>query len=314
MINVPTVFIVGAGASTPYGFPIGTDLVTLICNNLMDSNSEHVKQLCEIGNCLSSDILRFRNELFYSRKMSVDAFLEHREDWLEIGKYSIAQSLIGFENSESLFSISKGDWYRYIYDKLNTSFDDFDKNKLGIITFNYDRSIEHYLFTALKNTYGKSDEDCAAKIKNIPIIHVHGKLGELPWQNKSGRKYQNHSPDFIKDISIAASGIRIIHDYINVNEDELFIQAHSLLEEARKIYFLGFGYNETNMKRLSFPSGKIVGGSAYKLQMAEMESIEKIFNSYGYARSLAADKLVDMFLGSSDRDTLGFIRSHIIFE
>ena len=45
MIKIPTVFIVGAGASKPYGFPIGRELVTLICNNLINDQSRYFKQL-----------------------------------------------------------------------------------------------------------------------------------------------------------------------------------------------------------------------------------------------------------------------------
>jgi hypothetical protein len=175
MIKIPTVFIVGAGASKPYGFPIGRELVTLICNNLINDQSRYFKQLYDLERYNRSDILGFRNQLLYSGKGSVDAFLEHRKDCIQIGKYAIAQVLIEFEDSQQLFV--KGDWYQYLYEKLNTSFEEFDQNKIGIITFNYDRSIEHYLFTALKNSYGKSDEECASKNKNIPIIHVHGQLG-----------------------------------------------------------------------------------------------------------------------------------------
>jgi hypothetical protein len=46
--------------------------------------------------------------------------------------------------------------------------------------FNYDRSLEHFLFTALKYSSGKSDDECAGKLKTIPIIHLHGDLGALP--------------------------------------------------------------------------------------------------------------------------------------
>ena len=302
MIKIPTVFIVGAGASKPYGFPIGRELVTLICNNLINDQSRYFKQLYDLEHYNRSDILGFRNQLLYSGKGSVDAFLEHRKNCIQIGKYAIAQVLIEFEDSQKLFV--KGDWYQYLYEKLNTSFEEFDQNKIGIITFNYDRSIEHYLFKALKNSYGKSDEECASKIKNIPIIHVHGQLGYLPWQDKPAREYKRESRDVINAISIAASGIRIIHEDINVNEDELFIAAHSLLRGAERIYFLGFGYNETNVKRLSIPRGKFLQGTSYNLENAEIQDVNRIFQPYGYNNILVGDK---------NKDSLLFIRSFILF-
>jgi len=66
---------------------------------------------------------------------------------------------------DKVVMFERGDWYQYFCDKLNTSFEEFDQNKISIITFNYDRSLEHSLFTALKNSYGKNDRDCALKLK-----------------------------------------------------------------------------------------------------------------------------------------------------
>jgi hypothetical protein len=39
-----------------------------------------------------------------------------------------------------------------MYDKMNTSFGEFGTNTLSITTFNYDRSVEHFLFTAPSRT------------------------------------------------------------------------------------------------------------------------------------------------------------------
>jgi len=37
--------------------------------------------------------------------------------------------------------------------KPDTSFDEFQNNKLAIVTFNYDRSLEQYFYQRLKHTY-----------------------------------------------------------------------------------------------------------------------------------------------------------------
>ena len=39
---------------------------------------------------------------------------------------------------------------------MNTPFEDFEKNLVSVITFNYDRSLEQFLFISLKSRYGKS--------------------------------------------------------------------------------------------------------------------------------------------------------------
>ena len=247
MIKTPTVFILGAGASAPFEYPSGYDLMKTICTRLGNPNDERFKQMACLGH-QEKDISTFRNALFYSGKSSVDAFLEHRTVFISIGKSAIAQTLIPFEKVNVLFD--RGDWYQYFYDKLNTSFEEFGQNNISIITFNYDRSFDHYLFTALQNSYGKSDKECADKLKDIPIIHLYGQLSLLPWQADFQTKHLQRPYDAdvsLDDIDRAAQSIKIIHETVDYKQDTDFQKAYGLLKEAEYIYFLGFGYDETNI-------------------------------------------------------------------
>ena len=131
-------------------------------------------------------IAQFRQSFFLSGKNSVDAFLEYRDDYMQIGKAAMAAILIPYEHEWHLFRYNQG-WLRYLYNNLNTSFEDFGKNQLSIITFNYDRTVEHFIFTALKNTYNRTDDEVRAVVEQIPIIHLHGRLGFLPWQGERKR-------------------------------------------------------------------------------------------------------------------------------
>src|SRR5258708_38955318 len=92
----------------------------------------------------------------------------------------MAIALIQCENEPHLFKRDGKSWYEYLFNQLNTQFEDFGRNQLKILTFNYDRSLEHFLFTALKNASGTSVGDCAGKLKTMQIIHLHGDLGPLP--------------------------------------------------------------------------------------------------------------------------------------
>ena len=47
-------------------------------------------------------------------------------------------------------------WYVYLFNQLGARKDDFNKNRISIITYNYDRSLEYFLFVALKFSYGIS--------------------------------------------------------------------------------------------------------------------------------------------------------------
>lgn len=245
MINEPVVFILGAGASSPYKFPLGYELVKQVYNLLQQKKNVQIFYDLDYDD---NDINEFCKELMYSSRQSIDAFLEHRKEFIDLGKLAIAATLIPYEQEKSLINFDNHDnWYQFIFNKMNSTFDEFDQNKIKFITFNYDRSLEHFLFTSFKSSYGKSDDECAEKLKKIQIIHVHGQLGYLPWQNKSNNRPYNGEINF-KNLKLSADMIKIIHEDASNNEE--FKQAWKAFEEARSIYFLGFGYHETNMSRL----------------------------------------------------------------
>lgn len=55
-------------------------------------------------------------------------------------------------------------------------FDDFcSSNKIKVVTLNYDRSFEYFMFNALKNTYNEDSQKIYDYVDSI-IIHLHGKL------------------------------------------------------------------------------------------------------------------------------------------
>jgi hypothetical protein len=165
MISKKTVLILGAGASMPYGFPSGRDLKQVILRHLDPSTGSKLPATLNRLGISAWTIKDFYKNLAYSGRPSVDAFLEHRPEFLKIGKLAITLCLIPYEKEETLFfsGTKKGHWYEYLFNKLNAPFNFFHENRLSIITFNYDRSIEHYFFKSLKSSYGKSDEECAEK-------------------------------------------------------------------------------------------------------------------------------------------------------
>ncbi len=185
-------------------------------------------------------------------------------------------------------------WYQYLWEELNDPFEHFGANKLSIVTFNYDRSLEHYMFTSLKNKYpDKSVDEYAEKIRSIPIIHVHGKLGPLPWETSksdlksvvpydsmTGSSCFGMSVEDTKDyqrvwFDTARSSIKVIHE--GTDESEEFKQAHELIANAQQLYFLGFGYHPTNLRRLNprvLMQPKKIMGTSYELSLSRILNIE----------------------------------------
>lgn len=248
MIEKPTVLILGAGASMPYDFPSGERLMQEILEGIRpNSGSELFRVLLGFG-FKSYDIDNFYTGLKHSRKFSVDEFLEHQPEFMKIGKIAITLTLSTYEKRDKLFEQkSDKDWYRYLWVKLSdTNFEDFDKNQLSIITFNYDRSIEHFLFTTMTALYRRSEQDCAKMLKKIPIIHVHGRLGALPWQGKNGRSY-HHKINLDQVVNIS-NQIKIMKEQDDSPRE--FEEAVKVLISAELICLLGFGYNTRNLQRL----------------------------------------------------------------
>lgn len=271
MVTKETILVLGAGASVPYGYPTGKKLADQIIQG--ENDSEMIKELLIMG-IDDKKLKAFFRDFAMSSSPSIDAFLEYRQEHLEIGKLIVTRLLIQCEHEKKLFGTN--DWYQYLWQHLGTSFDEFGNNKLGIITFNYDRSLEHFLFNALKGKYGKTDEETAEKLKQIPIVHVHGQIGYLPWQspNNSRGYRRTHTSDELKESS---NEIKVVHEATG-NAQEKFNEAITLLNSATNIYFLGFGYHKLNLERLKIAqlntNNKNILGTSFHLTNREAVDIQ----------------------------------------
>ena len=282
-------FVLGAGASAPYGFPSGKELVDRIKWTPL---SETARQL--LGSTMEGQPFKdFKSDLQRSGVSSIDQFLESRPEYRELGKRLIAHHLIPGETMPAVFGPPEGSsderWYTYLFDRMcqftaadgrtrTPTLNEFRRNELSVITFNYDRSLEFFLHSALTSRYSSaSPEDIKAAVESIPIQHIHGQLGFLPWQEPANnREYERH-PD-TRATRIAASGIRIIYE----DKGESLSAAVDLLVAAKQVHFLGFGYHPENMRRLRIrelcegreyhSENRILSGTTYGWTDAEVRS------------------------------------------
>ena len=71
-------------------------------------------------------------------------------------------------------------------------------DKLHVITFNYDRILEQFLFRALQQAYHLPGKEAATIINaTLDINHEYGQVSDLPWRDKEhgfafGRKAKGH--------------------------------------------------------------------------------------------------------------------------
>ena len=296
MITTHTVFILGAGASEPYGFPVGARLKESVVLKLQKgARGQLVKAGADPGEAGS-----FMADLSECGDASIDAFLENRKDLVTVGKMAIAQALIPAERMDRLFMLDLLDhklhrserrvrddrfernWYPYLWKKMRTTFDRLGENKVSFITFNYDRSLEQFLYTVIRKNYKIEHPtgEYAQAVAHFPIIHVHGSLGRLPWQDGDGEPRDYVPTVTLEAIRQAAASIQIVSE-TDANTPQ-FEKARTLIKKAERVVFLGFGYHEENLRKLNMPQifrsgrrARTIMGSAYGFLSGELKPVSE---------------------------------------
>lgn len=245
MIEIPTVLILGAGSSAHCEYPMGSQLVARLAA-LRHSNE--LDNLPEGWTREEADDFLVR--LARSGHYSIDAFLEVNPEQADLGKYLIARELKKHEIVDKLYPPNNSGWYQPLLNALldTRGVDSFAASRLGVITFNYDRSLEAYLYYALQARLRIDAEEAAALLATLPIVHVHGVLGEYPIT-------EYRADCDIQELLDISRQIQIIHE-ITDNGDGFcnpqFERSHEMLTQAERIYILGFGFHPDNLRRFQF--------------------------------------------------------------
>lgn len=249
----PTVLVLGAGASQPYGFSLGYQLVDVI-SGMLDRENRMSSFLAAFKNggqpmnkfeTLNTELKGFQSDLKYSGYPSVDRFLEdpsfafHTELGLAV-TYHVLRSYEGNADHQLPLQHRRYDLYREIIDQLRAGPGLFDNRQLTILTFNYDRSLEQYLTRAFAVLWLCTLEEAWRTLSaQIEIVHLYGALDEIdPWKPVGGVYGQRAAQQTLRIIGQAR------------DEDPVFKTAQERLAEAKVVAFIGFGFDRTNMRRL----------------------------------------------------------------
>jgi hypothetical protein len=275
LFDTYTVLVLGAGASAHLGYPVGSQFSDNILESTRDPAAPSFIQLHEMG--FSHDlILNFRQVFSASGALAIDAFLEKRQEFIEVGRAAIACELVKYED-ETPLSVRTGNWYFQLSEQLRR---EIDRNDVGfvVVTFNYDRSLDKFLHDFLWNTYPQRTQSLE---HYVPILHVHGCLGYL--EHQTGREPRRpYKPTASSDDILAFSkGIQVPVELANKLSPEM-VDARDAIRGAKKVVFLGFGYDSTNLRRLGidFPLAgqRWIGenkyfGTAYQLPKGRIEEL-----------------------------------------
>jgi hypothetical protein len=111
-----------------------------------------------------------------------------------------------------------------------------------IINFNYDRSLEQYLYWALQTQAAISQEQAARLVSSLRIMRPYGYVGALDWQDREGVPFGPIDPLGFRLFSLAAR----IRTYNEQHQSDLPKKITEALNSAQVIIFLGFGYHAQN--------------------------------------------------------------------
>lgn len=320
MVEVETVLVLGAGASYDFGFPTGEVLLGQICDMLRDPQSDKRRVLYELAE--HPDIVdRFYNGLSQADQPSVDAWLEHNREFIDVGRWAIAMVLLQAERGSNLKP--KINWYKRLFRALDASYEDFHKNQLKVITFNYDRSLEKYLSDVFPYRYKQEEPaDCLKKLKSLEVYHIYGSLGPLEWQcdKKEDAVPYRTTVDYKTSearaiVRRAARNIEILSPEENSMQYETFERMErtrtvkGMISWAKAVYFLGFGFHEDNLRRLGMTrhwdelyTRKKLMGTAWELEYEDLRRMEQISSNdlgrnYQNLVKLKIDEFLKRFVG-----------------
>lgn len=293
MIDRNTVFIIGAGGSSPYGFPLGLKLRQLSYSYV---DPMFQKFNAEIGEGFLEDTLKlakqFGRHFRDSGDQSIDWFLKKFPEYSIVGKFLILHHLLQAENDSKFLEDMpdpRQDWYWYLYNEMSKYPKGeinpvlFLENKIKFITFNYDRSLENFLFNCYSNGHNFASFGTTALelFKTICIKHVYGKVAKFDWEREGeelcigykGYRQNYHTLNTLKD------GIHLIDERITKKNLEL----GNLIMNAERIFFLGFSYADENLAMLDIPEvlsqKHWIFGTAYGMTDNEIRKIRSKFSS-----------------------------------
>jgi hypothetical protein len=278
-----TVIVVGAGASVEADLPTGEGLIPKIADYLGNTRGEvanHIRYAPPLiddrranSAMLEDAAKRISKGLWGS--FSIDNFIdENRGDKFveQCGKLAIAKTILDAENAskmrlddnniynEATLNELRGTWYTKLSSLIFegcTKADLVDRlNRITFIIFNYDRCVEHYLFWALRLTYGLAQQEAASLMNEVRIHHPYGTVGLLPWQSdRSPVAFGN--PSERADIWSVVGQIKTFTEGIQ-SEEHTAIQ--DAMFQASMVIFLGFAYHNLNMFLLTPAEKKVFAG------------------------------------------------------
>ena len=334
MISKKTVLVLGAGASVDYEFPSGEELIKKIiefCHGKIYREEvfnqtilalilhKHFQKngIEKTAHECYEIVENFRLQLIKARPSSIDDFIAYNNTmgFDIVGKACIVLVISRHESSSSS-KLFEG-WYCYLWRKIyDGDIEGMKSNlkNLTIITFNYDRSLEYFLYESMQNLFSMTNQETKILFnENVAIHHIYGQLGFFDWQEKNSvvKKYEAIDLEKFRDKDINTESIQLEHrpSFINslpkiiadsketidreleylltiTNEIKTYREVASNPEQvilerfynSDIFFFLGFGYHKQNLRCLNPQQRGVLKpfyGTTYGFGNAQIDGIQK---------------------------------------
>jgi len=304
MFSQPIVFVIGAGASVEFGLPGGADMKKKLAETL-NFNKRNDGQLFGdravydlLGNRFGQQAADRQNDATelaarIGEFESIDEALHWfsgRPNIVSIGKAAIVREILQSERTSGLFNQQNPDiipskvyaetWLPHFLSMLVSSLRREQSLELfrnvSLINFNYDRTIEHYLYSRLRTDFGFEPAEAIDAISTLAMIRPYGSVGPLPWQREGGIgvSFGEYIGDHERLFQLAEN----VRTYTEQNlAHELRFEIRSAIDSARLVVFLGFGFHQQNMTLLqsgqSQPWRRALG-SVFRIDQENFETMK----------------------------------------
>jgi hypothetical protein len=317
-MDIPTLFVIGAGASAGYNLPLGSELVGEIVDSLSQStlppgSLDHGDLLAE---SIHQDSMRtLAHRVRESRSPTIDAFLRHAPD--RDALLNAMASVIWRAEDKALQYDKKAtdDWISWLYhNRLEQHPDNFQQNSFAVLSFNYDRLPQAIFATMMCNLFGHSSKKCLEVVQqeltgDLPrFTHVHGCISPPLTTSLVGNEadLEKIRSNFVE--GVAGSNCSDLRTMFDPPNEEMKKEVANLVCWADRVIFLGIGYHQQMLDLFNIQGmsgvqpwmihARFFGGTAMGLDRGTL----------GRLSSWGGDKFVR---GDPDENCTAFLARHL---
>ncbi|MBI5024717.1 MAG: hypothetical protein HZC18_06945 [Candidatus Omnitrophica bacterium] len=273
------VFVLGAGTSRDFGFPSGIELMKEIhsswehpdeiaINNYVNIMEKLKKEFRSHPNRIAVEKIKKLSYRFYLSGADSDFLSQCKDEVdLQFGRLTILNAILKKEQKTKQFGDGtlfkwEENWLRVLFGE-EFRFENVEQLKKKLETeqfyfviFNYDRCVEHFLYTAIQNYYDLKGEDTKDIINKMRFYHVYGQLAPLEWQPEGNPiRFGDAFEGVFDDLYRFVPNIKIVNEDRGDVED-IRHKIGAQIRDAGKVYILGFGFQDPNWKLLGIDEYK----------------------------------------------------------